>query len=299
MAELQNTSPFDTEAEGINFSLEIFPPKVGAKTTTDHWNAIDSFCKLRPSCISITCGAFGSNSQLPKDIALKIRDMGANPAVHFTCLNKTRTEVESIARDYKANGINNIVALRGDYPIDGSPQELESAKSAKGKLHHAYQLVEVLTSIGGFDISVASYPEKHPEAKSMQEDIDHLKQKLDAGADRSITQFFFDPDVFLEFREKATAAGISKPIIPGILPILNINKAITFADKCGVNLPDFLLRMYKDVPLHSLDHKLLAMNILSHQITRLLSEGVRFFHFYTLNDIMLSTHICKWLKEAF
>lgn len=299
MASLQVDSPFDTSAEGINFSLEIFPPKLGGKNTSAHWDAIESFCRLNPACISVTCGAFGNDENFTKDIAIKVRDMGVNPVAHLTCLNKTQSELEEEVTAYKDNQINSIIALRGDYPIDGNPEDLAKAKAAPGKLHHAYQLIDILTRIGGFDITAASYPEKHPEAQSLQEDIYHLKAKLDAGAKRSITQFFFDPDTFLNFREQATKAGINKPIIPGILPILNINKAVTFAEKCGVNLPDFLLRMYKDVPPNSIDHKILAMNILSHQITRLLSEGVTFFHFYTLNDIMLSTHICKWLKEAF
>lgn len=299
MTSKQPTSPFEIKSEEINFSLEIFPPRVGGGNVSSHWNAITQFCKLKPSCISVTCGSFGTDGTSTKDIATEVQKMGVNPVAHFTCLNKTKDEVTELAHEYKERNINSIIALRGDYPIDGDPQDLEKAKADPNKLHYAQQLIEILTQIGGFDITAAAYPEKHPEAKSMQEDIAHLKAKLDAGADRSITQFFFDPDTFLNFREQATKAGISKPIIPGILPIININKAVVFADKCGINLPDFLLRMYKDVPTNSIDHKILAMNILSHQITRLLNEGVTFFHFYTLNDIMLSTHICKWLREAF
>ncbi len=299
MTSQQVSSPFDRQSGGINFSLEIFPPKAGGQNTASHWNAIKQFCQLDPACISVTCGAFGNTGTTTKDIALKVNEMGVNPVVHFTCLNKTPEEVENLARDYKDNNINSIVALRGDYPIDGTPQDLERAKASSGTLKYAHQLIDILTNIGGFDITVASYPEKHPESKSMDDDLSHLKEKFNAGANRSITQFFFDPVTFLSFREKAAKAGITKPIIPGILPILNINKAVQFAEKCGVNLPDFLLRMYKDVPLNSVDHKILAMNILSHQITRLITEGVTFFHFYTLNDIMLNTHICKWIKEAF
>ena len=299
MTSQQSNSPFEIKSEEINFSLEIFPPKVGGGKITSHWNAIEQFCKLKPSCISVTCGAFGNDGGSTKDIAKEIVAMGANPVAHFTCLNKTKEEVTELAKGYQASKINNIIALRGDYPINGDPQDVEKAKADPNKLQYAQQLIEILTTIGGFDITAAAYPEKHPEAKSMQEDIAHLKAKLDAGAKRSITQFFFDPDTFLNFRELATKAGVDKPIIPGILPILNINKAVEFAEKCGVNIPDFLLRMYKDVPTKSVDHKILAMNILSHQITRLLDEGVTFFHFYTLNDIMLSTHICKWLREAF
>ena len=282
----------------IKFSLEVFPPKVGANEA-HHWAAIDAFCKLEPEFISITCGAFGNHALLDTDIAEKVRAKKVTPAIHFTCLGKTREDAVALATEYKESKFERIIALRGDYPMNGTAEMLEELKKRKDSLQHAVQLVEILAELKGFDVSVACYPEKHPEAKDMREDIQHLKEKLDAGAERAITQFFCDPDTYLRFRDQVAKVGIDKPIVPGILPILNIDKFIKMANKCEVQVPDFLVRMYKDVPRDSVDHKLLAMNILSHQITRLITEGVDFFHLYTLDDTMLNTHICHWLKEGF
>lgn len=292
------TSPSNTTNGSIEFSLEVFPPKDDSKSAEKHWAAIDAFCELKPKFISITCGALGNTPILNTDIANKIQDKGGTPAIHFTALGKTPELVRQMAEEYKESNFTNIIALRGDYPIDGSPEMITQAKKP-GKLQYARELVEILTEVGDFDVSVASYPEKHPEAKSLDDDIAYLKEKLDAGANRSITQFFFDPEIFLRFRDRVAKAGIDKPVVPGILPILNIDKVAEFGKKCDVQVPQFLLRMYEDVPRNSIDHKVLAMNILSHQITRLLAEGVRYFHFYTLDDTMLNTHICKWLKEGF
>ena len=309
MTKKKNSSPFDKAsdlvktrkskyARKINYSLEIFPPRDETRMV-EQWEAVDAFCKLNPSCISITCGAFGRSSENNKNIALQIKGLGAYPVPHLTCLGKSADEMRTLAENYKELGLTSVLALRGDYPANSSPKIVENAKRDKHSLTYAIQLVSILVDVGGFDITVAAYAEKHPEAKSLDDDINKLKDKLDAGAKRAITQFFFDPDTFFRFRDRAAAAGISAPIIPGVLPILNINKAMSFAKKCQVEVPDFLLRMYKDVAPSSIDHKLLAMNILSHQITRMITEGVDFFHFYTLNDVMLSSHICHWLKEGF
>ena len=280
----------------IRFSLEIFPPYDSAKEER-HWMAVDRFCKLNPEYISITSGAFGSNrgDELTRAVALKVLAKGATPATHITCLGKTKETAMRLAQDYKRQGVSRVVALRGDMPTDPQVRESIGANSLK----HARQLVEILAHIGGFHISVAAYPETHPEARSPQQDMVHLNEKLSAGADCAITQFFFDPEVFLRFRDKAMDFGINKPIIPGIIPILNLEKVIKFAQKCNVEVPDYLHRMYQGIPRGSLDDKLLAMNVLSHQITRLISEGVDMFHFYTLNEVVINTHICRWLKEAF
>ena len=165
-------------------------------------------------------------------------------------------------------------------------------------MKHAVELVALLHEMGGFDISVAAHPETHPEAKSAQQDLYYLKEKLDAGAERSITQFFLDPEVYLRFRDRAMAIGIHKPIVPGLLPILNLERILPFAEKCGTNVPKFLLKMFDKSKQQDLDRKLLAMNILTHQLTKLLDEGVESFHFYTLNETLLNSHICTWIDQA-
>lgn len=297
-AKKPSFQPAQSNSGGIGYSLEVFPPRELDKQL-HHWQAVAAFCQLNPSFISVTCGAFGQGSTLTEEVALRIQSMGVEPAIHFTCLGKTATEVRKIALRYKQNQFKYIIALRGDYPMNSSPEFLDELKARKDGFLYAQQLIEVLNDTGDFDITVAAYPEGHPEAKSLDEDIGFLKAKFNAGADRAITQFFFDPEVFLRFRDKATKLGIDKPIIPGILPILNIDKVVRFATKCKVDVPPFLVRMYEGVPRQSSDHKILAMNILSHQITRLISEGVDFFHFYTINEIPLNTHICRWLKAGF
>ena len=283
--------------KSINYSLEIFPPHDPQKLK-QHWHAVEVFCKLKPTFISVTCGAFGNTARLTEETCIRVRALGGKPAAHMTCLNKTPAAMRAEITNYKKQHLCQVVALRGD-PPKGSTAMPSNTPSKSDKLTQAIGLVEMLAEIGGFDISVAAYPETHPEAPSSRQDIQHLKAKLDAGAHRAITQFFLDPETFLRFRDKVTAAGITKPVIPGILPILNFSKVCSFAKKCRVSIPDFLLRMYEEITDDTLDRKLLAMNILSHQITRLTAEGVHDFHFYTLNETLLNFHICRWLREAF
>lgn len=281
----------------IQFSLEIFPPYGQPNKEKRYWKAIDTFCQLNPEYISITSGAFGSGrgDELTRTTSMEILAKGATPAVHITCLGKAKAEANQLIQNYKQQGIKRVIALRGDMPTDPRIR----ASLDPNSLSYAYQLVNLLVQIEGFHISVAAYPEKHPEANSAKQDLIHLKEKLAAGAHCAITQFFFDPEIFLRFRDKAAHIGINKPIIPGILPIFNFDKVVGFAKKCNVEVPDYLHRMYENVERGSLDDKLLAMNILSHQITRLISEGVEKFHLYTLNEMVINAHIARWLQEAF
>ena len=281
-------------ASRIGYGLEIFPPRNPAKQAK-HWRAVNTLCTLNPAYISVTCGAFGSGETFTREVALKLKAKQIKPVVHFTCQNKTLEEARAIAQQYKEVGLTNIIALRGDVPV-AQPVQF---KPRPGAMKYAIELVRMLKEMGGFRVVVAAYAETHPEAKSPQQDLLYLKDKLDAGAEHAITQFFLDPNTFLRFRDKAAQVGISQPIVPGILPILNFDRLLLFADKCQIQVPEFIRRLYRGVPSRSTDHKLLAMNILCHQITRLITEGVDFFHFYTLNEITLNTHICKWLKEGF
>ena len=214
-------------------------------------------------------------------------------AAHLTCVGASKEETDAIAQNFWDNNIRHIIALRGDVPSGGKYEPHPQGYA------YAVDLVKGLKDKNDFEISVACYPELHPEAPSEKFELEYLKAKIDAGADRAISQFFFDPEVFLRFRDKAVAAGAEKPIVPGLLPILNFPKMLSFAERCGSQVPNFLHKMFDGISPDDIDHKLLAMNVLSHQITRLIEEGVEFFHIYTLNESLLTKHLCKWLRAGF
>ena len=280
--------------QNIQFSLEVYPPK-SAENVFKLWRAINVFEQLQPQFISITCGAGGtpSDHQRTFDVARTIQS-GNNTKVvcHMTCAGQERSSLRAAAQRYQEAGMTRILALRGD-------QGGQAVSSDRDPCTQALDLIAILNQTGTFDITVAAYPEVHPRATSAAADLDVLKAKVDAGAQRVITQFFFDPEVFLQFRDQAQRAGINVPIIPGLLPILNLKRLRTFAAKCGANIPGFIDRMFADVEPASQDQRLLAMNVFSHQITRLIYEGVGFFHFYTLNELTLTHHVCRWLRCGF
>jgi len=274
----------------INFSLEVFPPK-GDHAVDYLSELVDELIGFNPSFVSVTCGAGGSSIKKTNNIAIELAKKTNCPiSAHLTCIDLSKEEINKIAKDYWNNGVKHIVALRGDLPI-------EKKSEKKNRYLHASDLIEDLKKIADFEISVAGYPETHFEAKSSQEDLDFLKKKVEVGADRVLTQFFFDPDIFLRFRDKAIKKGIKVPIIPGLMPILNFEKIKSFAEKSFIKVPKFLTKLFKNVDDKSIDHKLLAMNMLSYQITKLEKEGVNSFHFYTLNKSFLIKNICKWIKE--
>ncbi len=277
----------------IHFSLEIFPPK-SEEGATRLGRTLETFYKLAPDFISVTCYSQNTGSDFTRETSKKVLADYGKVAAHITCINKDRAAVSRLARDYWDCGIRRVLALRGD-PVVASG----TAAAPAGEFRYAVQLVEQLKHINDFDVTVAAYPEVHPQARSAADDLVHLKEKVDAGADHVITQFFFDPEVFLRFRDKVIGAGIATPLIPGLLPILNFERAIVFSQRCNASVPDFLHRMFRGIEPDSRDHQLLAMNVLSHQITRLIDEGVTTFHFYTLNEVVLTSHICHWLRTAF
>lgn len=269
-----------------SYSLEVFPTNTPA-ANRKFWNSITVFKQLHPAFYSVTANPTNQINGSVKAIANRIKEFtDAEIAAHMVLSNHSPEILDRIARDYWDAGIKHIVALRGD----------ESSVYA-GKKRYAKELVDILLRVAPFNISVAGYPEKHPQAKSLNTDIDSLKSKIDSGAKRVITQFFFDPDVFLRFRDMVCKRGINVQIVPGLLPIVNFSKLTKFAEKCGANVPVFLLKMFSDGD--ELDHKLLAMNVLSHQITKLMMHGVRHIHFYTLNDTVLISQVCRWLEIAF
>lgn len=273
----------------IDFSLEIFPPRTPEGDTRLR-QVLRTFYELKPAFISVTATAQRDAADFTRTTSGLVCEEYGKVAPHITCGGRSRAEIEQLATGYRDCGIRRIVALRGDAPPPGA---------GAGVLRHASQLVRQLRQIADFDISVAAYPETHPEAPSADADLARLKEKLDAGANRAISQFFFDPDVFLRFRDRAAAAGISAPLVPGLLPILNFGRMTGFAEKCNADVPCFLRRMFEGLEPQTLDHKLLAMNILSYQIGRLIAEGVTRFHFYTLNETTLIRHVCRWMRMAF
>ncbi len=278
----------------IKFSLEVFPSKTkGAYYSLKQ--AINIFSRLDPDFLSVTCGAGGRRTKnLTKDLVIQLSKEYSFPiAAHMTCIGSNRDTITEIADHYWHSGIQHIIALRGD------PEKTRKNQIITKAYHHAVDLVKALKSQHDFDISVAAYPEVHPESPSADLDLDYLKQKIDAGANRAITQFFFNPEIFLHFRDQAIKSGIKAPIIPGIIPILDFKKIKTFSEYCGTNIPDTLHSMFDQVKKGTLDHHLLAMNILNNQITHLIREGIDRFHFYTLNETVLIKHICIWLRENF
>jgi methylenetetrahydrofolate reductase (NADPH) len=268
-------------------SFEFFPPKT-EKSEATLWKTVERLAPLKPHFVSVTYGADGSTRDRTHRIISRIN--GETPltgAPHLTCVDATRGEVDDIARGYWGDGVRNIVALRGD-----PPQGQESYQPYPGGYEYAADLVTGLRDVADFDISVAAYPEVHPEAQSPIADLDNLKRKLDAGANRAITQFFFDADIYLRFRDLATAAGITAPIVPGILPVSNFTSLLRFAAACGANVPDWLHDRFEGLDEDVETRQMISANVAIDLVHKLQREGVNEFHFYTLNRAELTYAIC-------
>lgn len=275
----------------VALSFEFFPPKTEAMEDK-LWGEIRRLEPLGPEFVSVTYGAGGSTRDRTHRIVSDIRTRtGLEPAAHLTCVGATREEIDAVARRYWDAGVRHVVALRGD-PQDGS----DSYRPTPGGYAYAADLVAGLKQIADFEISVAAYPEIHPDAVSADADLDNLKRKLDAGASRAITQFFFDPDCFLRFLERARAAGITAPIIPGILPITNFQRTVRFAAQCGATIPEWLAVLFENLQDDPETHELVAAVAAAEQCRHLRAEGVQAFHFYTLNRADLTLAICRMLS---
>ena len=273
------------EVQGqINVSFEFFPPRTSEMEQT-LWNSIDRLSSLKPKFVSVTYGANSGERDRTHSIIKGIKDRtGLEAAPHLTCIDATPDELRTIARDYWNNGIRHIVALRGDLPPGSGKPEM-----------YASDLVTLLKEVADFDISVAAYPEVHPEAKSAQADLLNLKRKVDAGANRAITQFFFDVESYLRFRDRCVSAGIDVEIIPGILPVSNFNQAKKFADMTNVRIPAWMAQMFDGLDDDAETRKLVGANIAMDMVKILSREGVKDFHFYTLNRAEMSYAICHTL----
>jgi methylenetetrahydrofolate reductase (NADPH) len=273
-------------------SFEFFPPKSG-KMEEQLWDAVITLAPLAPRFVSVTYGAGGSTRERTHaTVARIITETGIPAAAHLTCVEASKAEIRDVAEAYWSAGVRHIVALRGDPPVAGDmfrphPQGYDSAAA----------LVAGLKEIADFDISVAAYPETHPQADCAQSDIDNLKRKLDAGASRAITQMFFDPEVFFRFRDTAVAAGIDQELVPGILPVSNVGQARKFSGQCGVMIPAWMDELYEGLDDHPAARQLVAATLTAEMCRKLYAGGVRHFHFYTLNRAELSYAICHLLGK--
>ena len=270
-------------------SFEFFPP-ASEKMEKSLWKAVDLLAPLKPKFVSITYGAGGSTRDRTHATVKRMQEMtGLEPAAHLTCVGATVEEVNTVIRGYWEVGVRHIVALRGD-PPDGSTG---CYKPHPRGYENAAALTAGIRSIGDFFVSVAAYPEMHPESASPAADIEMLKKKTDAGAKQAITQFFFNPEQYFRYRDKVAAAGISIPIIPGIIPVFNLARIKSFAAKCGTEVPSWLDERFIGLDDDVAARKAIAADIATKLCQDLRSGGVKQFHFYTLNQADLTLEICR------
>ncbi len=271
-------------------SFEFFPPKT-PEMADALWHAVERLAPLGPRFMSVTYGAGGSTRERTHAIVRRIRsETGIEPAAHLTCVGTSRAEIDDVADAYWRSGVRHIVALRGDPPAGTEHYSPHPEGYA-----HTVDLVAGLRRRADSEISVACYPETHPAAPSAAFDLDNLKRKLDAGATRAITQFFFEPEVYLRFVERATAAGISEPIVPGILPVTNFKQLFRFSAMCGASVPSRLTDLFDGLDEDPDTRKLVAASVAIDQVRALEAAGVEDFHFYTLNRAELTFAICHVL----
>jgi methylenetetrahydrofolate reductase (NADPH) len=286
---LDHHQPLFAEARGdIEVSFEFFPPKTETMAET-LWNSIQTLAPLEPRFVSVTYGAGGSTRERTHATVERIlKETALTPAAHLTCVGAAREEIDAVARDYWELGVRHIVALRGDPPEPGTPYVPHP-----GGYANATDLVQGLKAIAPFDISVAAYPEIHPDSGTRDADLDNLKRKVDAGADRAITQFFFSADCFLRFRDAVADAGMDIEVVPGILPVSNVATTRRFAQACGAGIPawlDYLFEGLDDLPSA---RQLIAATVAAELCGQLYAGGVR--HFHSLNRAELSYAICHLL----
>lgn len=284
--ELLNQNLFDLAGK-VNISFEFFPPNSTAMEET-LWTSIKRLENLSPKFVSVTYGAANSTRERTHRIISKIQNETNLVAVpHLTCIGASRQELIDIATDYWNSGVRHIVALRGDLP--------EHEQASTFPLMYALDLVKLLKSVADFEISVAAYPEVHPQAPNPQFDLINLKRKVDAGATRAISQFFFDTETYLRYRDRCFAAGIEVEIVPGILPVTNFKQLLKFSKLTNVTVPGWMHRLYQGLDDDPMTRNLIAANVAIEQVKVLAKEGVRDFHFYTLNRSDLTYAICHSL----
>lgn len=281
------------DASRPRVSFEFFPPK-SDEAEANLWKAIQRLAPLNPAFVSVTYGAGGSTRERThRTVERILTETELRPAAHLTCVDASRDEVDAVIEGYKAAGVRHIVALRGDPPggagIGGVYQPRADGYA------NATELTRAISRIGGFDITVGAYPERHPESPSIEHDIEVLKAKVDAGATRAVSQFFFDMDAFLRFRDRVRAAGVTIPLIPGIMPVSNFAGLQRMCGSCGTSIPDWLAAHFDGLDGDPETRKLIAASIAAETCARLQEEGFQDFHFYTLNRADLVYAICRVL----
>lgn len=288
---LRQSRLVSTERAPFQLSFEFFPPKTDVMEER-FWDSIGKLAPLKPRFVSVTYGAGGSTRERTLRMVSRIQSgTGVNAAAHLTCVGATRAEVDEVVRGYKAAGITRIVALRGD-PPEGVGKPFVPHPDG---YQSAADLVAGIRKLGDFDISVAAYPEKHPQSTDWGIDIDNLKRKIDAGADRAITQMFFDNDDYFRFVDRAQAAGITKAIVPGIQPIHSFTQISGFASRCGARMPYWVAERFAGLDDDPETHALVAAAVAAEQVLELVDEGVTEFHFYTLNRSNLVLALARLL----
>ena len=284
-----NDPMFAGLAGDLEVSFEFFPPKTEAMAKT-LWESVETLKPLNPRFVSVTYGAGGSTRERTHAAVRRIVSETAIPAAaHLTCVDATRDEVDAVAHEYWQEGVRHIVALRGDMP-DGQPYAAHP-----GGYGNAAELIAGLKNVADFEISVAAYPEVHPDSPDAQADIDNLKRKFDAGATRAITQFFFEPDCFFRFRDQAAAAGIEGEIVPGIMPVMSYAAVEKMSGLCGTAIPDWMRGLFEGLDERPAARQLVSATIAAELCRKLYAGGVRQMHFYTLNRAELSYAICHML----
>ena len=279
-----------SSVNNVDVSFEFFPPH-SAEMEATLWRSIKRLAGLQPRFVSVTYGADGSTRERTHNaVARLVQETDLTAAPHLTCIGASRGEIDDIARGYWDMGIRHLVALRGD-----PPRDVDTYVPHPDGYAYAADLVAGLRNVADFDISVAAYPEVHPEAPNPLFDLDNLKRKLDAGASRAITQFFFDVDVFLRFRDLAAAAGIESAIVPGILPITRFPQLERFAEQCGASVPTWLHERFAGLEDDAETRQLIAASVAIEQVRALQAEGISDFHFYTLNRSELTYASCHAL----
>lgn len=283
-------SLFAAPITDANVSFEFFPPKT-PKMEETLWSSIKKLEALNPSFVSVTYGAGGSTRERTHNTVKRILDeTSLKPAAHLTCVGATREEVDAVIEDYKAAGVSSIVALRGDPPEGANRYEPHP-----GGYANAEELVAGIRAIGDFDISVGAYPEIHPDSPNLAADLDNLKRKIDAGANRAITQFFFEPDQYFRFLDHCQSYGIDVPIVPGILPVSNFKTLKNFAGSTGATVPDWLGHLFEGLDDRPDTRALVAATVAGELCRKLYAGGVKDFHFYTLNRADLTFAVCHML----
>jgi len=274
----------------LEVSFEFFPPK-NEKMEEQLWGAVRTLEPLAPRFVSVTYGAGGSTRERTHATVARIqRDTSLAAAAHLTCVEATREEVDQVAQDYWAAGVRHIVALRGDPPVAGA-----AFQAHPGGYENAAALVAGLKRLHPFEISVAAYPECHPDSRDSADDLDNLKRKMDAGATRAITQFFHEPETFFRYRDRVAAAGIDAEIVPGIMPVTNFASVVRMSAMCGTDVPAWLARLFEGLDDHPASRQLVAATIAAELSRKLYAGGVDQLHFYTLNRAELAFAICHLL----